>query len=249
MFAPKLTTDTSPELPFRLEGRFSAPDSVKSSVYDTSASNNVKNVLQSCFHIQLVWYTLIANSLFICNRHHARSLRIGRRMFGRPFSLLFRWREATTENKSAFAGYHPRFFLLNFCNFWGSWPLPRSRSVQIREKSGRAVKKRAGEKQWEEWRGEHEGILTNITVHQPPRPLPEKPFFVSKWQEFKCQNAPSRRDRESSYSVTSHPHVLIWVGTGSIFFVHQGERTGVVDTGGGEGYWYLISRGWHIMTS
>ena len=42
MFAPKLTTDTSPELPFRLEGRLSAPDSVKSSVFDTSASNNVK---------------------------------------------------------------------------------------------------------------------------------------------------------------------------------------------------------------
>ena len=119
MFPPKLTTDTSPELPFRLEGRLSAPDSVKSSVFDTSASNNVKNVLQSCFYIQLVWYTLIANSLFICNRHHARSLRTGRHIFGRPFSLLCRRREATTGNKSAFASYHPHFFCWIFAILWG----------------------------------------------------------------------------------------------------------------------------------
>ena len=84
----------------------------------------------------------------------------------------------------------------------------------MREKSGRAVKERAGEKQWEEQRGETVGILTNITVHQLPRPHPEQPFFVSKWQEFKCQNAPSRRDRETSYSVPIHPHVIIWVCTG-----------------------------------
>lgn len=122
MFAPKLTTDTSPELPFRLEGRLSAPDSVKSSVFDTSASNNVKNVLQSCFYFQLVWYTLIANSLFIGNRHHARSLRTGRRIIGRPFSLRFMWREATTRNKSALAGYHPRFF----CWVFASWQTSQS---------------------------------------------------------------------------------------------------------------------------
>lgn len=65
---------------------------------------------------------------------------------------------------------------------------------------------------------------------------------------FSCQNARSRRDRETSFSVPIHPHVIICVGTGSILFVHPGGRAGVVDIGRGEGYWYLISRGWHIMT-
>ena len=136
---------------------------------------------------------------------------------------------------------------LQFCEELACFRL----SVSSEEREKRASSKKAsGRKKKGRAKGrEAVGILTNITGHQLPRPLLEKPFFVSKCQEFKCQNAPSRRDRESSYSVTSHPHVIIWVGTGSIFF-HPGGGAGVVDTGGGGGgYWYLISRGWHIMTS
>ena len=71
-------------------------------------------------------------------------------------------------------------FSAEFLQFLGELACPGSCSVQMREKSRRAVKERAGEKQWEERRGEPVGILTNITVHQLLRPLPEKPFFVSK---------------------------------------------------------------------
>lgn len=159
MFAPKLTTDTSPELPFRLEGRLSAPDSVKSSVFDTSASNNVKNVLQSCFYIQLIWYTLIANSLFIGNRHHARSLRTGRRIIGRPFSLRFMWREATTRNKSALAGYHPRFFCWVFAIFGrlglfqalGQCRWERRAGEQWKSERAKNNGRSEGERLWASW--------------------------------------------------------------------------------------------------
>ena len=67
-------------------------------------------------------------------------------------------------------------FSAEFLQFLGE--VACSWSVQASKKSGRAVKKRVGEKQWEERRGEPLGILTNIIVLQLPSPLPEKPFFV-----------------------------------------------------------------------
>ena len=76
-------------------------------------------------------------------------------------------------------------FSAEFLQFLGE--VACSWSVQASTKSGRAVKKRVGEKQWEERRGEPLGILTNIIVLQLPSPLPEKPFFVSKCTESEGQ--------------------------------------------------------------
>jgi len=204
---------------------------VKSSLFDTSASNNVKNVLQSCFYIQLVWYTLIANSLFICNRHHARSLRTGGPSLYFPGEEKRRLEICLRSQAITFA------FSAEFLQFWGEVACSRL-LVGADEREKRASSEKAsGRKEKEERRGETGGILTNIIVHQLPRPLPEKPFFVSKWQEFKCQNAPSRRDRETSYSVPIHPHVIIWVGTRSIFLFIRGDGQGwlILEEGSGTG--------------
>ena len=58
--------------------------------------------------------------------------------------------------------------------------LPRSRSVKTSEKGGRAVEKQTSEKRREKRRGELVSTFSNTSIHPLSRPLPEKPFIVSK---------------------------------------------------------------------